>query len=217
MISERRFRFVVKPMVFALCLGPLAWLGWNAYATGLGANPIEYLNRFLGDWALRFLLIALAVTPVRELTGWSKLGRFRRMLGLYAFFYVCLHLLNWVAIDQFFDWRAIGGEIVKRIFIAVGMACFALLLPLAVTSTKGMIKRIGGVRWQRLHRAVYLAGILGCIHYYMMVKADTREPLVYAGILLALLGWRVVRRLRRSAAPAKTKRAPATAEASSRS
>lgn len=200
MTPDTRVRFVLKPVVFAVCLLPMAVLVWRATAGGLGPNPQEAINRFLGDWALRFLLIALAVTPLRGLTGLAALTRFRRMLGLFAFFYASMHLTSYVAVDQFFDWAAVWKDIVKRNYITVGMIAFAILLPLAITSTKSMVKRLGGRRWQALHRAVYVAGVLGVVHFYMMVKADVREPLIYAGILACLLGWRLHARARKRAA-----------------
>jgi len=205
-------RRALKPLVFALALGPVLFYAWLATSGGLGANPIEATIRFLGDWGLRFLLIALAVTPVREITGWSGVARFRRMLGLFAFFYVCAHLLSYTVLDQFFDWAAIWKDIVKRTYITVGMAGFVLLVPLAVTSTKGWVKRLGGRAWQRLHRIVYAAGVLGVFHFYMMVKADTREPILYAVILALLLAWRLFSRLRRRP---ERRRAPAAAAAGS--
>ena len=181
------------------CLLPLVWLAHKGLTAGFGAHPQEYVNRFLGDWALRFLLVALAVTPARELSGMSALARYRRMLGLYAFFYVCLHILSYVVATHFFDWAAIAKDIVKRTYITVGMAVFLALLPLAVTSTAGMVKRLGGARWKMLHRLVYAAGIGGVVHFYMMVKLDVREPLLYAAILAVLLGWRVAKRAKNSA------------------
>ena len=185
---------LAKPLVFALCLLPLAWLAHKGWTAGFGAHPQEYVNRFLGDWALRFLLIALAVTPVREISGVAGLARFRRMLGLYAFFYVCLHVLSYVVATHFFDWTEIGKDILKRNYITVGMAVFLTLLPLAATSTAGMAKLLGAARWKKLHRLVYAAGIGGVVHFTMMVKADVREPMLYALILALLLGWRVFRR-----------------------
>ncbi|OAN53197.1 sulfoxide reductase heme-binding subunit YedZ [Paramagnetospirillum marisnigri] len=182
----------MKPLVFALCLLPLAWLGWKGYSGLLGANPIEATIRELGDWALRFLLIALGVTPLRRLTGWSWLGRLRRMLGLFAFFYVVLHLLSYVGLDQFFDWSAIGREIIKRKYITIGMLAVLLLLPLAVTSTDTMLRRLGGRRWRALHRLVYVIGPLGVAHHWMMVKKDLTQPMIHAAILAVLLGWRLV-------------------------
>ena len=191
MSADTRIRWIAKPFVFAACLGPLAWLVWQVFAGGLGANPAEAMNRFLGDWALRFLLVALAVTPLRGLTGWGTVMLFRRMIGLFAFFYVCLHLLSYVVVDQTFDWPAIWADIVKRQYITVGMITFTLLLPLALTSTDGMVRRLGGRRWVRLHRLVYAAGIGGVFHFFMMVKADLREPMIYAAVLAFLLGYRV--------------------------
>ena len=193
-----------KPAVFVLCLGPLIWLGGRALTDGLGANPIEATVRFLGDWALRFLLIALAVTPVRRIAGWPGLARFRRMLGLFAFFYVVVHLSSYIGLDQFFDWPAIGREIVKRRYITIGMAAAVLLLPLAITSTDAMIRRLGGQRWRKLHQLVYLIGPLGVTHHWMMVKKDLTEPMIHAVILALLLGWRVLaaRKAARAMVPA---------------
>ncbi len=182
----------LKPAVLIACLLPLAWLGWRAVSGGLGANPIEAIIRYNGDWALRMLLITLAVTPLRERLGWVWLIRVRRMLGLYAFFYATLHLLSYVVLDQFFAWGEILADILKRPYITIGMTCFALLIPLAVTSTNAMVRRLGGRRWKRLHRLVYLIGIGAVVHYYMLVKADVREPLLYGAILALLLGYRVV-------------------------
>lgn len=191
--SLRRFG---KPLVFAACLVPFAWLLWRGFTGQLGANPIETLERYTGDWTLRFLLIALAVTPLRQLTGWNRVVRFRRMLGLYAFFYACLHFLSYFAIDQFFDLQAIVDDIAKRPYITVGFASFVLLIPLAVTSTNRMMRRLGGKRWQALHRTVYAVGVGGVLHYLWLVKADYREPLLYAAILALLLGYRLVKRRR---------------------
>ncbi|CDK97732.1 Sulfoxide reductase heme-binding subunit yedZ [Magnetospirillum gryphiswaldense MSR-1 v2] len=181
----------LKPAAFAVALLPLAWLLWRAGFGSLGVNPVETINRYLGDWALRFLLIALAVTPVRQWTGWPALARLRRMTGLFAFFYVCLHLASYVGIDLFFDWAALWADVVKRNYITLGMIAVLLLVPLALTSTNGMIRRLGGARWRRLHLLVFPASILGVAHFWMMVKADIREPLVYAVVLSVLLGWRL--------------------------
>lgn len=208
---DRLVRYVAKPVVFALCLLPLAWLAWAAATGGLGVNPIEAVNRFLGDWALRFLLISLAVSPLREITGYAVLIRFRRMLGLFAFTYVALHLSSWIGLDQFFSWPHIWKDIVKRPFITVGMAAFLMLMPLAATSTAKMIKRLGARRWKRLHQLVYPAAALGCLHYFMMVKADIREPLIYAAILTVLLGWRLATRWR----PAVSRPSPSSSSRSS--
>ncbi len=184
-----------KPFVFLAALAPLAWLIYAALTGNLGANPIEAITRSLGDWALRFLLITLAITPLRRITGWRWPMRYRRMLGLYAFFYTTLHLASYIVLDQFFYWPEIWSDIIKRPYITVGMLSFLMLLPLAVTSTTGMMRRLGK-NWQRLHRLVYPIAIGGVLHYYMLVKADTREPLVYAGILTLLLLARVRRNQR---------------------
>jgi sulfoxide reductase heme-binding subunit YedZ len=181
-----------KALVFAAGLGPLAWLVWQAFFGYLGVNPIETVNRFLGDWALRFLLLSLAVTPARKVSGWSVLARFRRMIGLFAFFYACLHLSSYIGLDLFFDWHALGKDIAKRKFITVGMTGFVLLLPLAATSTDAMVRRLGGRRWRLLHKTVYVIGMLAVVHYWMMVKADIRQPLLYAALLAALLGYRLL-------------------------
>ena len=202
---ERLIRRIAKPFVFAVCLAPLAWLVWRAAMGGLGANPIEASNRFLGDWALRLLMITLAITPARVVFGAPPLIRFRRMLGLFAFAYVCLHLTSYVVLDQFFNWGEIWKDIVKRNFITVGMTGFVLLIPLAATSTNAMVRRLGGRRWRNLHRLVYVVAVAAVVHFYMMVKADVREPLVYAAIVAVLLGFRIVvaarRRLAKGRAP----------------
>lgn len=181
----------VKPLVFAACLIPLAWLILLALTNQLGANPIEKFTRGLGDWALRLLLITLCVTPLRKLMGWNGLIKLRRMLGLFAFFYVCLHFLSYLVLDQFFAWDEIVKDIIKRPFITVGFISFVLLIPLAITSTNNMVKRLGGERWRQLHRLVYLIGITGVLHYFWMVKADLRQPLWYAVALTLLLGYRL--------------------------
>ena len=196
MVTEQSLgvvRRALKPAVFAVALLPLIILVGRALVGDLGANPIEAVTRNLGDWALRFLLIALAVTPLRLLTGWTALARLRRMLGLFAFFYVCLHMLAYIGLDQFFGWLAIWRDIVKRVYITIGMAALVTLVPLAITSTDAMARRLGGSRWRALHRLVYLAGILGVLHYFFMIKAGYIEPAIYAVILAALLGIRVVR------------------------
>lgn len=185
-------RRLVKPLVFVLCLAPLAWLAARGLMGELGANPIEAVVRYLGDWALRFVLIALAVTPMRRITGWSWPGGLRRMLGLFAFFYVMVHLAAYVGLDQFFDWPMIWGEIVKRRYITLGMVAALLLVPLAVTSTHGWVRRLGAARWRALHRLVYVIAPLGVAHHWMMVKRDITEPVIHAAILVLLLGWRGV-------------------------
>ena len=203
--SHRLIPLLGKPLVFIASLLPLAWLGWQAWQDQLGANPIETLSHSTGDWSLRFLLLTLAVTPLRRLTGWNRLQQFRRMLGLFAFFYVCLHLGVYLIFDQFFDWRAIGEDIAKRPYLTVGFAGWLLLIPLAVTSSRGMIRRLGR-NWQRLHRLVYLIGVLGVLHYGWLVKADLTEPLIYGVILALLLGYRWWWRRTHSAAATRSTR-----------
>ncbi|PZU55765.1 MAG: sulfoxide reductase heme-binding subunit YedZ [Thauera sp.] len=187
-------------IVWAACLLPLLWLVAGGLRDALGANPIEYITRATGDWTLRLLLLTLAVTPLRQLTGWHWLVRLRRTLGLYAFFYGCLHLATYVWLDQFFDWPGIVADIVKRPFVTLGFAAFVLMLPLAITSTNGMIRRLGGRSWQRLHRAVYAVGVLGVAHYWWLVKKDLTEPITYALVLTALFALRLWhgRRMRRT-------------------
>jgi methionine sulfoxide reductase heme-binding subunit len=179
-----------KPLVFLLCLLPLAVLAWAAVTDGLGANPVEALIHGTGDWALRFLLLTLAMTPLKRLLGQPWPIRFRRMLGLFAFFYACLHLLTYAWIDQGFDWPGILQDVVKRPYITVGLAAFLLLVPLAVTSTRAMVRRLGR-RWKSLHRAVYAIGVLAVVHFLWLVKADLLEPGIYALILVILLLARV--------------------------
>jgi len=179
-------------LVFVALSLPLWWLAYLAFSGGLGANPIEAINRFFGDWALRTLLIALAATPAKIVFGWVWPVRMRRMIGLWAFAYVALHLSNYIVIDQFFDFSEIWKDIVKRKFITVGMIAFVILSMLAATSWNGAIKRMGAKAWKRLHKLVYMAGALGCLHYIWMVKADTFDPLVHLGILALLLGVRAV-------------------------
>lgn len=189
--AEQRIRWVWKPLVWLACLSPLVWLAHLAMTDGLTANPIKYIIHYNGDWALRMLFVALAVTPLRRITGLNQLQRFRRLLGLFAFFYVTLHISSYVVLDQFFDWHAIWMDIVKRWYITIGMAAFLCLIPLAVTSTQGWIKRLGK-NWKQLHKLVYPAGLLACIHFYMMRKGFQIEPLVYAGIYGGMMAFRLL-------------------------
>jgi methionine sulfoxide reductase heme-binding subunit len=187
---------LIKPFVFLAALGPLAYLLLGAWQGWLGANPIETMTRSTGLWTLRFMLITLAVTPARWLTGWNDIVRVRRMVGLFAFFYGSLHLLTYVWLDQFFDWAAIAKDVVKRPFITAGFSAYVLLVPLAITSTAGMIRRLGGRRWRRLHRLAYVTAAFGVVHYWWLVKLDTRPPRNYAILLAALLlvrAWIVVK------------------------
>ena len=188
---NQQIRWILKPLVFIAALIPLALLTARVVHNDLGTNPVETLNRYTGDWTLRFLLLTLAVTPLRRLTGWNGLLRLRRMLGLFAFFYVCLHFLSWVWVDQSFEINAIIKDVIKRPFITLGFACLLMLIPLAATSTNAMVRRLGARNWQRLHRLVYVVGIGGVVHYWWLVKSDIREPLMYAAILAFLLGMRV--------------------------
>jgi sulfoxide reductase heme-binding subunit YedZ len=191
----RQIRLIWKPLVFIVCLAPLALVVGDAFGvTGsLGANPVEEILDRFGNWGLRFIMITLAVTPLRRITGWNWLARFRRMLGLFTFFYVLLHFLTWLVLDQGLLLSAIAEDILKRPFITIGFLALLLLFALAVTSTNGMRRRLGR-RWQSLHNAVYLIAILGVWHYWWQVKLDAAEPLVYAIILSVLLGWRLWKR-----------------------
>lgn len=191
---------LLKLVVFFAALIPLALLGWKAYQGNLGANPIEVITHATGDWTLRFLLLTLSITPLRRITGWQSWIRFRRMLGLFAFFYALLHLTTWLWLDKFFDVREMVADVLKRRFITVGMTALLLMLPLALTSTKGWIRRLGK-RWQKLHRLVYFSAIAGVIHYWWLVKADVRLPEIYAAILVSLLGIRVMIAVRKRSAP----------------
>jgi sulfoxide reductase heme-binding subunit YedZ len=193
---SRRGRITLKAAVWAACLAPLAWLGHRALTIGLGANPIDFVTDTLGDWTLRLLLSSLAMTPLRIVFGWGWPALLRRLLGLFAFFYACLHLGMWVVVDQFFDVDAMLADVAKRRYITVGLAAILLLLPLAVTSTAAMIRRLGTARWQRLHRLAYVVAILGVLHYLWLAKKGVQAPYVYAGVLLLLLGIRAGNRVR---------------------
>jgi methionine sulfoxide reductase heme-binding subunit len=179
----------LKPVVFLLCLLPFLWVAWELYADRLGANPIDEIADASGEWTLRLLLITLAMTPLKRLCGWGWSIRIRRMLGLFAFFYACLHLMIYLWLDQFFDWQEIFLDILDRRFITMGMLAFALLIPLVVTSNRLMIKRLGK-SWKKLHRLAYLVPALGVVHYWWLVKADVLEPLIYGLVLLVLLAFR---------------------------
>lgn len=192
-------RFVAKPALFVLCLVPAVLVVTDAFniTGGLGVNPVEAIQDRFGNWGLRFILITLAVTPLRQVTGWNLLARFRRMMGLFAFFYVLMHFLTWLLLDQGLRLSAIAEDIVKRPFITIGFVAFLLLIAMAATSTNGMRRRLGR-RWQQLHYGVYVVGILAVWHYWWQVKLDIREPAIYAAILATLLGYRLYRLRRRS-------------------
>jgi len=187
-----KFVRALKTPVFLLCLGPAFVLTWKGFHHGLGANPIDVVTRATGRWTLTFLLITLSVTPVRKLSGLTWLVRFRRMLGLFAFFYGSLHLMTYVWLDKFFDVHAMLHDIAKRRFITAGMTAWSLMLPLALTSTTGWIRRLGGKRWQKLHRLIYFSAAAGVVHFIWLVKADLRRPLTYGAILAALLAYRLI-------------------------
>jgi methionine sulfoxide reductase heme-binding subunit len=205
-----------KVIVFVLCLVPLGMLVWRALHADLTANPIEFITHTTGDWTLRFLIFTLAITPLRKTLRLPQLIRFRRMLGLFAFFYACLHFSTWIGLDKFFDWTEMWKDVQKRRFITVGFAGFVLMIPLAITSTAGWIRRLGGKRWQMLHRAIYFSAIAGVIHYYWLVKSDTRKPLQYAFVVGILLAWRLGAWLygkkQRPAAGGISREEPTTAE-----
>ncbi|MGE0406850.1 MAG: sulfite oxidase heme-binding subunit YedZ [Candidatus Korobacteraceae bacterium] len=204
MVNNKHIRWL-KVLAFLASLIPLGRLVWKGFAGMLGANPIEVITRSTGTWTLVFLLITLSVTPLRKLAGVPWLIRFRRMAGLFAFFYGSLHFTTYVWLDQFFDWPGIVADIGKRPFVTAGFTAFVLMLPLALTSTQGWIRRLGGKRWQAVHRLIYASAIAGVLHYWWLVKADVRQPLVYGAVLAALLGYRVLKLLEgvrvRSASP----------------
>ncbi len=210
MTPARVVRLVLKPAVFLVSLAPFGLLVHGAFTGGLGPNPVEAVTHGTGDWTLRFLLITLAVTPLRALSGWNPLVRFRRMLGLFAFFYGSLHLLTYVWLDKFFAWGEIARDIPHRPFITMGFLGFVLLVPLAATSTAGMIRRLGGRNWQRLHRLIYVTAVAGVVHYWWLVKADISRPRLYAVALGVLLGSRLfvpMLRARRATVPAGSRTA----------
>ena len=207
---DQRYRFVYKPLVFAASLTPLVWLvcaGVGLFGLSLGPDPIKFTLHWIGKTALNFLMLTLMVTPVRQLAGLPHLVRIRRMLGLFAFFYALLHFTIYLVLDQELDFGDVIADIAKRPYITIGFTALLILTPLAITSTNKMMRRLGK-RWQTLHRWVYVATTLGVWHYYWQVKKDVREPLIYAGILAVLLGYRWVKRRRK---PATSKSAPATA------
>ena len=238
-LSDRAVRFGLKTIVFVASLGPFFYLVWAALPGNLSANPLADLTNETGVWTLRFICITLAITPLRKLTGWNPFIKFRRMAGLFAFFYGTLHLTTYAIVDRFAGldqaagWvealsgghapggglvastlrslaKSIGEDIYKRPFITIGFATWVSMLPLAITSTAGWIRRLGGKRWNRLHRLVYLTGILGPLHYWWLVKADVSRPLTYAAVVAALLGVRLFWiRAKRAPAPARASATPA--------
>lgn len=189
-MNSQDARFI-KALIFINSLVPLALLAWDGAHKHLGANPLEYVTRTTGMLTLIFLMLSLVVTPLRKVTGWNWLGMNRRVLGLYAFFYGTLHFMTYIWFDRFFNFKSAVGDVIQRPFIAVGFAGFLIMIPLAITSTNKMVKRLGGKRWNRLHKAVYVAGALAALHYWMLVKSDTRLPLTFAFVLAILLGYRI--------------------------
>ncbi len=182
--------WLFKPLLFMACLLPAVLLGYGAYTDALGANPIEEITHITGGWSLRFLLITLTVSPLAILFHARWLNRFRRMLGLYCFFYVCLHLLTYVVLDQYFDWPEIYKDIIKRPYITVGFTAFVLLIPLAITSVDKLVEMMGKPRWLKLHQLVFVCAVLGVLHFLWLVKADILEPSIYGAILIVLLAFR---------------------------
>ena len=190
---------LAKPFVFVLALVPFGYLVFAVLTGRTSANPAEDIILTTGIWALRFLLLTLAITPIRRVTGWNPIIGYRRMLGLFAFFYATAHLLSYVAFDRVFVWSEIGADIAKRPFITAGMTAFALMVPLAITSTRGWIRRLGR-RWQLLHRLVYASAVVACVHFIWKVKVVIGEPIYYAAVLAALLGFRILWRARAASA-----------------
>jgi len=202
----------IKFALFSLCLVPVGRLGLLALRDALGANPIEFVTHDTGDWTLIFVVLTLSITPARKLLAQPQLIRFRRMLGLFAFFYGCLHFSTYLILDKFFDVAEILHDVSRRRFITIGFTGFVLMIPLALTSTAGWIRRLGGRRWQVLHRLVYATAVCGVIHYYWLVKSDIRKPLGYGIAVLLLLGYRLVVKLKRKRVPhASPARTPAVA------
>ena len=186
----------IKLPVFLACVSPLGWLAWRTWNQNLTANPTEFIQHFTGDWALRLIVLTLAVTPLRKLLRLPDLIRFRRMIGLFAFFYGCLHFLTYLWLDKLFDLQDMLKDVGKRPFITAGFATFLGLAPLALTSTQGWIRRLGGKRWRALHRLVYFSAVAAVVHYYWLVKSDVRLPLLYGALVALLLAYRAVAWLR---------------------
>jgi sulfoxide reductase heme-binding subunit YedZ len=194
-----------------LCLVPLGSLAWSFWKQDLTANPLEYITHFTGDWSIRLLVATLAVTPLRKLLRLPDLIRFRRMIGLFAFFYGCLHFLTYLWLDRLFDFHDLWKDVAKRPFITAGFIAFVLMVPLALTSTTGWIRRLGGKRWQMLHRLVYLSAIAAVIHYYWLVKSDVRSPLFYGTLVAVLLAYRLITAVvARTGAASRKRMAPVT-------
>ena len=202
-VTTSRVRRIVKPSVFLLALGPFVWLVYNAFWGDLGVNPVETITNHTGIWTLRFIVVTLALTPLRWLTGLNPLALFRRMMGLFAFFYGTLHFMTYFILDHSLQFAGVWDDVVKRPYITAGFTAFVLMIPLALTSTQGWIRRLGGRRWNLLHRLVYITALGAALHYFWKVKLDTTSPLYYAGIVGVLLAARLVHRVRRARVPAR--------------
>ena len=209
MTQTQLVRRVLKPVVFLLGLGPFAWLVYNALWGDLGVNPIETITNQTGIWTLRLLAATIAITPIRWLTKWNPIINFRRMIGLFAFFYATIHFSIYFILDRSLMFDGLWEDIVKRPYITVGFTAFVLMIPLAVTSTKGWIRRLGGKRWNLLHRLVYVSAALGVLHYWWTVKLDVTNPMIYAAIVAVLLGWRAVKAIGKRQAGTAARTAPA--------
>lgn len=208
MTHTQLVRRVIKPLVFVGCLGPLAWLVYNAFWGDLGVNPVETITNQTGIWTLRLVAVTLAMTPIRWLTGWNPIIQLRRPLGLFAFFYGVLHFMTYFVLDHSLMFDGLWEDIVKRPYITVGFTAFVLMIPLAITSTKGWIRRLGGRRWNLLHKLIYVTAMLGVLHYWWKVKLDTTDPGYYALIVAVLLGARLVRSLRQRSASSVARKTP---------
>ena len=208
MTQTQLVRRVLKPVVFVAALGPFLWLVYNAFWGDLGVNPIETITNETGIWTLRLLAITIAITPIRWLTKWNPIITFRRMIGLFAFFYGTTHFLIYFILDRSLMFDGLWEDIVKRPYITVGFTAFVLMIPLAITSTKGWIRRLGGQRWNLLHKLVYISASLGVLHYFWKVKLDVTNPLIYAAIVAGLLGWRVVKAFNKRQAATAARTAP---------
>ena len=205
MTQTQLVRRVLKPIVFLAGLGPFLWLVYNAFWGDLGVNPVETITNETGIWTLRLLAVTIAITPIRWLTKWNPIINLRRMIGLFAFFYGTIHFLIYFILDRSLMFDGLWDDIVKRPYITVGFTAFVLMIPLAITSTKGWIRRLGGQRWNLLHKLVYVSASLGVLHYWWKVKLDVTNPMIYGIIVAILLGWRVVKAVsKRQAAAART-------------
>lgn len=201
---------MIKALIWAACLMPLARLGYKALTGGLTANPIEFITLSTGTWTLVFILATLSITPLRQVTGWNRLIKLRRLIGLFAFFYGILHFTTYIWLDKFFDLNDMARDVLKRPFITAGFCAFVLMIPLAATSTARAIRKMGGRKWLLLHRLIYVSGIAAVVHFWWKVKADTHQPKIYAAVLIVLLGWRIMDSLirRQASVPKQSIRVP---------